>query len=60
MREAIERKLGCTINEYGEQMLDSMRGLCDFPRSLAVLTDEEWDYMRSELVLIYGDTLFSM
>ena len=58
MRETIESKLGCTIEEYGEQMLNAMRGIGDFPQSLNVLTDEEWDYMKSELVQIYGNTLF--
>ena len=49
MRERVEKKLGCTIEEYIERLktLFKQGGVADMPNPFLVLTEEEADYLES-------------
>ena len=49
MKEIIEKKLGCSIEECYKRMVDFCKGGSSTPCYLANLTDEEFNYMMEEI-----------
>lgn len=54
MKERIEEKLGCSIEECYIREMDYLRGGSSAPCSLWQLTNEEYEYMMAEIMKNHG------